>query len=135
MYDWLTRAGQWLEKHYLIEEKGDIEVRKQWDRLLILVCARECLDYLQDKATTGKQGLGIKDRPKKVAGCYFEGKKTSFNDSDNEDASDNGSPKEGKLGDMVETEVNAESKVKLKKLCKQLLRQVRSPKLITCYKN
>lgn len=79
---------------------------------------------VQDKATTGKQGLGIKDRPKKVAGCYFEGKKTSFNDSDDEDASDYGSSAKSKQGDMFETEENGEPKVKLKRLCKQLLRQV-----------
>ncbi|KAK6158279.1 hypothetical protein DH2020_005593 [Rehmannia glutinosa] len=41
-----------------------------------------------DKATSGKQGLGIKDRTKKVAGCYFQGKKTAFGDSDGEDSSD-----------------------------------------------
>ncbi|KAK6137389.1 hypothetical protein DH2020_028861 [Rehmannia glutinosa] len=41
-----------------------------------------------DKATSGKQGLGIKDRTKKVAGCYFQGKKTTFGDSDGEDSSD-----------------------------------------------
>ncbi|KAK9277315.1 hypothetical protein L1049_006855 [Liquidambar formosana] len=33
---------------------------------------------VQDKATAGKQGLGIKDRPKKIAGVHFQGKKTSF---------------------------------------------------------
>lgn len=89
-----------------------------------------CFFYLQDKATTGKQGLGIKDRPKKVAGCYFEGKKTSFNDSDDEDASDYGSSAKSRQGDMFETEENGEPKVKLKRLCKQLLRQVCPPKLI-----
>ncbi|RVW43080.1 hypothetical protein CK203_086610 [Vitis vinifera] len=52
---------------------------------------------VQDKATTGKQGLGIKDRPKK---------------------------QKSRQGDMFETEENGEPKVKLKRLCKQLLRQV-----------
>ncbi|CAI8619501.1 unnamed protein product [Vicia faba] len=56
-------------------------------------------NLVQDKATTGKQGLGIKDRPKKVAGCYFE-------------------------DDEVEKKKIVEPKLKLKKLCKQILKQV-----------
>lgn len=80
--------------------------------------------HCQDKSTTGKQGLGIKDRPKKVAGCYFEGKKTSFDDSDDDDDSaDNGS-QEKQTQDVV-SEKTEESRVKLKKLCKQILRRVR----------
>ncbi|KAF8413233.1 hypothetical protein HHK36_001209 [Tetracentron sinense] len=78
---------------------------------------------VQDKSTTGKQGLGIKDRPRKIAGCHFEGKKTSFNDSDGEDSSDLGYSVKRKHDDMLEMEENGEPKVKLKKLCKQLLRQ------------
>uniref|UniRef100_A0A6M2EHX2 G-patch domain-containing protein n=1 Tax=Populus davidiana TaxID=266767 RepID=A0A6M2EHX2_9ROSI len=41
---------------------------------------------VQDKATSGKQGLGIKDRPKKIAGVRFQGKKTTFDNSDDEDS-------------------------------------------------
>ncbi|XP_021671782.2 G-patch domain-containing protein 1 isoform X1 [Hevea brasiliensis] len=41
---------------------------------------------VQDKATAGKQGLGIKDQPKKIAGVRFQGKKTSFSNSDDEDS-------------------------------------------------
>ncbi|KAJ7944968.1 PIN2/TERF1-interacting telomerase inhibitor 1 [Quillaja saponaria] len=78
---------------------------------------------VQDKSTTGKQGLGIKDRPKKIAGCYFEGKKTSFNDSDDEDSADLGSENQ-KHDNVVEMETANDSRVKLKKLCKQLLRKV-----------
>lgn len=74
----------------------------------------------QDKSTTGKQGLGIKDRPKKVAGCYFQGKKTSFGHSDDED--DDEDSEENQTHDEVEKIV--EPKVKLKKLCKQILHQV-----------
>lgn len=77
----------------------------------------------QDKSTTGKQGLGIKDRTKKVAGCYFQGKKTSFDHSADEDSADRDSL-EKETHDEVEKVV--ESKVKLKKLCKQILHQVRS---------
>ncbi|KAJ6703542.1 G PATCH DOMAIN CONTAINING PROTEIN [Salix viminalis] len=43
---------------------------------------------VQDKATSGKQGLGIKDRPKKIAGVRFQGKKTTFDNSEDEDSSD-----------------------------------------------
>ncbi|KAL5551992.1 hypothetical protein UlMin_002168 [Ulmus minor] len=79
---------------------------------------------VQDKATTGKQGLGIKDRPKKIAGCYFQGKKTSLNDSDDENSSDLGSSENGEPDNSLETKKSKEPKIKLKKLCKQLLRQV-----------
>ncbi|KAF3448619.1 hypothetical protein FNV43_RR09332 [Rhamnella rubrinervis] len=79
---------------------------------------------VQDKATTGKQGLGIKDRPKKIAGCYFEGKKTSFNDSDSEDSGDHDSLAKQKPDDSLKLERINEPKVKLRKLCKRLLRQV-----------
>ncbi|XP_068308294.1 G-patch domain-containing protein 1 [Pyrus communis] len=80
-------------------------------------------NLVQDKSTTGKQGLGIKDRKKKVAGCYFEGKKTSFNDSDDEDSADLGSSVKQKGDESLKTESSNEPKLKLKKLCKQLLRE------------
>jgi Pin2-interacting protein X1 len=83
----------------------------------------------QEKATTGKQGLGIRDRPKKVAGCHFKGKKTSFSDSEDEDSSDLGYLGKRKRDDSSEQQRTDEPKVKLKKLCKKLLRQVSSPKL------
>ncbi|XVF13062.1 hypothetical protein REPUB_Repub08aG0175300 [Reevesia pubescens] len=80
---------------------------------------------VQDKATTGKQGLGIKDRPKKIAGVHFQGKKTSFSDSDDEDSDDFGPPAKRMRDNALEMEkANNEPKLKLKKLCKQLLRQV-----------
>ncbi|KAL0283816.1 UNVERIFIED_CONTAM: G-patch domain-containing protein 1 [Sesamum angustifolium] len=77
---------------------------------------------LEDKATSGKQGLGIKDRPKKVAGCYFEGKKTTFGDSDGEDSFDSRSSVKRKHHDTSDMDEGGE-KPKLKKLCRQLLRQ------------
>ncbi|KAL6280457.1 hypothetical protein ACE6H2_017338 [Prunus campanulata] len=80
-------------------------------------------NLVQDKSTTGKQGLGIKDRKKKIAGCYFEGKKTSFNNSDDEDSADLGSPVKQKGDDSLKMGSANEPKVKLKNLCKQLLRQ------------
>ena len=81
----------------------------------------------QGKATTGKQGLGIRDQPKKVAGCRFQGKKTSFSDSDNEDTSDPGDSAKRKRDDSSEEERADEPKVQLKKLCKKLLREVSHP--------
>ncbi|XP_022760686.1 uncharacterized protein LOC111306919 [Durio zibethinus] len=79
---------------------------------------------VQDKATTGKQGLGIKDRPKKIAGVHFQGKRTSFSDSDDENADDFGLPAKRMHDNALEMERANEPKLKLKKLCKQLLRQV-----------
>ncbi|XP_024993460.1 uncharacterized protein LOC112527215 isoform X2 [Cynara cardunculus var. scolymus] len=70
---------------------------------------------VQDKATSGKQGLGIKDRPRKVAGVHFQGKKTSFSDSEREE-----SESEDNISDSQKFD---ESKVKLKKLCRKLLCQ------------
>lgn len=67
---------------------------------------------VQDKATSGKQGLGIRDKPKKFAGCYWKGTKTSFNDCDE-----------------LQVIVQDKAKTKLKKLSKQLLRQAPSQSL------
>ncbi|XP_020223857.1 uncharacterized protein LOC109805962 [Cajanus cajan] len=79
-------------------------------------------NLVQEKATTGKQGLGIKDRTKKVAGCYFQGKKTSFDDSD-EDSADIDSLEKQAHDDLIKVEKIVACKVKLKKLCKQILQQ------------
>ncbi|KAL5814240.1 hypothetical protein ACOSQ3_025030 [Xanthoceras sorbifolium] len=84
---------------------------------------------VQDKSTTGKQGLGIKDRPKKIAGVHYQGKKTSFDDSDEEESAeepsaDFSSSAKRKRDDSLEMEKIDEPKLKLKKLCKKLLRQV-----------
>ncbi|XVF51414.1 hypothetical protein PTKIN_Ptkin04bG0183500 [Pterospermum kingtungense] len=79
---------------------------------------------VQDKATSGKQGLGIKDRPKKIAGVHFQGKKTSFSDSDGEGSDDVGPPAKRMCKNALEMEKADEPKLKLKKLCKQLLQQV-----------
>ncbi|KAA8520872.1 hypothetical protein F0562_011545 [Nyssa sinensis] len=81
-------------------------------------------NLVQNKSTCGKQGLGIKDRPKKIAGVHFQGKKTSFSDSDGEDSTDSHASAKRKHGDVLDIERNDEQIVKLKKLCRQLLRQV-----------
>ncbi|KAI7741983.1 hypothetical protein M8C21_008696, partial [Ambrosia artemisiifolia] len=84
---------------------------------------------VQDKATSGKQGLGIKDRPRKVAGVHFQGKKTSFSESESEESEpepkpeDNNSLAKSKFINASESEKHSESKLKLKKLCRKLLSQ------------
>ncbi|KAD5508358.1 hypothetical protein R6Q59_031083 [Mikania micrantha] len=79
--------------------------------------------FVQDKATSGKQGLGIKDQPRKVAGVRFQGKKTSFSDVDEGEGSE-AEESSQKLDDIQDSQKNFESKPKLKKLCKKLLCQV-----------
>ncbi|MFS8029675.1 hypothetical protein Hanom_Chr17g01525081 [Helianthus anomalus] len=84
-------------------------------------------NLVQDKATSGKQGLGIKDRPRKVAGVHFQGKKTSFSDSESEESESEPEPEpednNGKSKFTSESEKRSESKLKLKKLCTKLLSQ------------
>lgn len=79
---------------------------------------------LQDKATTGKQGLGVKDQPKKIAGCHWKGKKTSFDDTDIEHSDDSNDPAKRKKIKDVEAKDVVQPKIKLKKLCRVLLNQV-----------
>lgn len=91
---------------------------------------------LQDKATAGKQGLGIKDRPKKIAGVRYQGKKTSFDNSDDDDNDDEEEEEESEEDDdkdsAIENSLPAkrkrdeiiEPKIKLKNLCKQILKKV-----------
>ncbi|CAN0910430.1 G-patch domain-containing protein 1, partial [Linum grandiflorum] len=92
-------------------------------------------NLVQDKATSGKQGLGIKDRVKKIAGVRFEGKRKSFSDSeedddsgdDDDDSADSAEEEFNDAGKMeiVDNEDCSEvQKVNLKKLCKRLLQQV-----------
>ncbi|XP_047307814.1 G-patch domain-containing protein 1 [Impatiens glandulifera] len=89
-------------------------------------------NLVQNTATTGKQGLGIKDRPKKIAGCYFEGKKTNFDDSDADEDSRSDCDDDDD-NDCLEEEEEVgrkkEPKLKLKKLCRKLLNQVPEKKL------
>ncbi|RZC57193.1 hypothetical protein C5167_004495 [Papaver somniferum] len=94
----------------------------------------------QDKATTGKQGLGAKGKSKKIAGADWKGKKTSFSDSEDDDEDDDGEdsnqeddesedsaepcpPVKQKLSEVVITERSDGEKINLKKLCKKLLRE------------
>lgn len=84
---------------------------------------------VQDKATSGKQGLGIKGQPRKIAGSHWKGKKTSFGDSDDENSADSSGLTKRKRSEEVEEGVDVEPKIKLKKLCKQLLHQAPSQSL------
>lgn len=79
--------------------------------------------HFQNTKTSGKQGLGIKDRRKKIAGCYFEGKKTSFGDSDEECSSDS-RPSTKRKHEQPEVDEDLTPKPKLKKLCRKLLEKV-----------
>ncbi|EOA34216.1 hypothetical protein CARUB_v10021727mg [Capsella rubella] len=97
-------------------------------------------NLVQDKATAGKQGLGIKDRPKKIAGVRYEGKKTSFDNSDDDDDDDDDEDEEEQEEEeseddnkdsVIENVLPAkrkhneiiEPKFKLKNLCKQILKK------------
>ncbi|XP_062209701.1 G-patch domain-containing protein 1-like isoform X2 [Phragmites australis] len=101
-------------------------------------------NLVQDKATSGKQGLGIKSLPMKVAGQRWKGNKTSFGDSDEENSAlsdelselEENVDKEEPVNDAQsadreqntgkELSVGARPKTKVKKLCKRILRQAPS---------
>uniref|UniRef100_A0A1J3IMW4 PIN2/TERF1-interacting telomerase inhibitor 1 n=1 Tax=Noccaea caerulescens TaxID=107243 RepID=A0A1J3IMW4_NOCCA len=95
-------------------------------------------NMVQDKATAGKQGLGIKDRPKKIAGVRYEGKKTAFDISDDDDDEDEEEEEEENEEESEDNSVTViktslpskrkhdeivEPKIKLKNLCKQILKK------------
>lgn len=99
-------------------------------------------DLLQDKATSGKQGLGIKGLPMKIAGHRWKGNKTSFGDSDEDSSAqsdeyseideDDNEEQPATTVDSIDTQNNTDkvlhadvkSKTKVKKLCKRILREV-----------
>ncbi|VAI10034.1 unnamed protein product [Triticum turgidum subsp. durum] len=100
-------------------------------------------NLVQDKATSGKQGLGIKDLPMKVGGQRWKGNKTSLGDSDEEnstqselseveeDEDEEVSASDAKVNEVhvktiKEVCVDAKPKTKFKKLCKKILRQAPS---------
>jgi Pin2-interacting protein X1 len=101
---------------------------------------------LQDKATTGKKGLGTGDRTQKVGGAHFKGQKKVFGDDD-DDGSDGSKPEKepgtgnGCSKDLLKEDdkpkkrkrdrdggnegtVQEGSKIKLKELISQILTQV-----------
>ncbi|XP_021309256.1 PIN2/TERF1-interacting telomerase inhibitor 1 isoform X1 [Sorghum bicolor] len=101
-------------------------------------------NLVQDKATSGKQGLGIKGLPMKVAGQRWKGNKTSFVDSDDDNSTQSDEYSEIEESDdkeepisaseSIDTDKNTEKellvdarpKTKVKKLCKRILRQAPS---------
>ncbi|RLM62079.1 PIN2/TERF1-interacting telomerase inhibitor 1 [Panicum miliaceum] len=99
-------------------------------------------NLVQDKATSGKQGLGIKGLPMKIAGHRWKGNKTSFGDSDDDDSAqsdefseiEDDNEEQPTAVESIEIEKNTEkelhvdvrSKTKVKKLCKRILRQAPS---------
>ncbi|XP_010545421.1 PREDICTED: G patch domain-containing protein 4 [Tarenaya hassleriana] len=95
-------------------------------------------NLVQDKSTAGKQGLGIKGLPKKIAGVRFQGKKTSLDSSEDEEEEEEeeegeeeeednsvieNSVAKRKHDDAFGLENSIEPKIKLKSLCKRLLRK------------
>lgn len=101
---------------------------------------------LQDKATTGKKGLGTGDCTQKVGGAHFKGQKKVFGDDD-DDGSDGSKPEKepgtgnGCSEDLLKEDdkpkkrkrdrgggnegtVQEGSKIKLKELISQILTQV-----------
>uniref|UniRef100_A0ACD5TTX5 Uncharacterized protein n=1 Tax=Avena sativa TaxID=4498 RepID=A0ACD5TTX5_AVESA len=97
-------------------------------------------NLVQDKATSGKQGLGIKDLPMKIAGHRWKGNKKSLGDSDEEnstqselseleeDEDEEGSDSDAEVNEIKQKTVkavpeDAKPRIKFKKLCKQILRQ------------
>jgi len=107
---------------------GNIYSRVPSSRTLfpLRLMTKSTWNLLQDKATSGKQGLGIKNQPKKVAGCHWKGKKTCFSVSDDEISADSDSSTKRKRTKELDTAMNPEPRTKLKNLCKQLLRQVQT---------
>ncbi|CAM6074242.1 unnamed protein product [Sphagnum tenellum] len=100
---------------------------------------------VQDKATTGKKGLGTGDRTQKVGGAHFKGQKKVFGDDD-DDGSDGSKPEKepgtgnGCSKDLLKEDdkpkkrkrdrgggnegtVQEGSKIKLKELISQILTQ------------
>ncbi|KAF9618028.1 hypothetical protein IFM89_039425 [Coptis chinensis] len=87
-------------------------------------------NLVQDKATTGKQGLGIRNKPKKIAGCDWKGKKTSFSDSEDDGSAVVEPSPKSKCSEVQYVEKTDKSRLKFKRLCKQLLRQVPNKSLM-----
>ncbi|PKA60154.1 hypothetical protein AXF42_Ash009838 [Apostasia shenzhenica] len=108
-----TKSSQNEESQYIVSAERNAFAEEDQENLYKLV---------QDKATSGKQGLGNKNKPKKVAGSYWKGTKTSFGDNSEECSDDFGGSTVQKKIDL-EVKVNTAGRPKLKKLCKKLLQQ------------
>ncbi|KAL4186694.1 hypothetical protein AMTRI_Chr09g35260 [Amborella trichopoda] len=87
---------------------------------------------VQDKATTGKQGLGIKCCSKKIAGHRWAGKLPIFDDSEDNETSDDGGSSKRKYSTLDSYVEKEESKPEVTKLCKSKIaveeKKIRDPK-------
>ncbi|KAH0909565.1 hypothetical protein HID58_032886 [Brassica napus] len=159
--DWWGFKSGFVSGGLLGAKPGKKKSSKSNERKMFCEDDQENLyNMVQDKATAGKQGLGIKDRPKKIAGVRYQGKKTSFDNSDDDDNDDeeeeeeseedddkdsvieNSLPAKRKREESEEEDDNKDSvienslpakrkrdeiiepKIKLKNLCKQILKKV-----------
>ncbi|KAG2277433.1 hypothetical protein Bca52824_059988 [Brassica carinata] len=155
--DWWGFKSGFVSGGLLGAKPGKKKSSKSNERKMFCEDDQENLyNMVQDKATAGKQGLGIKDRPKKIAGVRYQGKKTSFDNSDDDEEEEeeseedddkdsvieNSLPAKRKREESEEEEDNKDSvienslpakrkrdeinepKIKLKNLCKQILKKV-----------
>ncbi|CAG7861041.1 unnamed protein product [Brassica rapa] len=149
--DWWGFKSGFVSGGLLGAKPGKKKSSKSKERKMFCEDDQENLyNMVQDKATAGKQGLGIKDRPKKIAGVRYQGKKTSFDNSDDDDTDEEEEGEEEDDKDSVienalpakrkreESEEEGdkdsvipkrkrdeitEPKIKLKNLCKQILKK------------
>ncbi|KAF8049201.1 hypothetical protein N665_2277s0004 [Sinapis alba] len=154
--DWWGFKSGFVSGGLLGAKPGKKKSSKSNERKMFCEDDQENLyNMVQDKATAGKQGLGIKDRPKKIAGVRYQGKKTSFNNSvdddddeeeseeeedDKESVIENARPAKRKREESEEEDDKdsvtkssltakrkrddiTEPKIKLKNLCKQILKK------------
>lgn len=88
----LLGAKSEVKKPVAVKENQCNEVGKgQVSTIRSAFCEKDqenLYNLVQDKSTTGKQGLGIRDKPKKIAGAHWKGQKVSFDtDEDKEEGS------------------------------------------------
>ncbi|KAF8082869.1 hypothetical protein N665_0804s0016 [Sinapis alba] len=136
--DWWGFKSGFVSGGLLGAKSGKKKSSKSNERKMFCEDDQENLyNMVQDKATAGKQGLGIKDRPKKIAGVRYQGKKTSFDNSDDDDEEEEEEEEEEESeedDDKDSVIVNSlpakrkrdeiiEPKIKLKNLCKQILKK------------
>ncbi|CAH8385786.1 unnamed protein product [Eruca vesicaria subsp. sativa] len=157
--DWWGFKSGFVSGGLLGAKSGKKKSSKSNERKMFCEDDQENLyNMVQDKATAGKQGLGIKDRPKKIAGVRYQGKKTSFDNSDDDDTDEEEEEEESEDDDdkdsVVENSLSAkrkreeseeedeknsviesslpakrkrgeiiEPKIKLKNLCKQIIKK------------
>ncbi|XP_033135358.1 PIN2/TERF1-interacting telomerase inhibitor 1 isoform X2 [Brassica rapa] len=126
--DWWGFKSGFVSGGLLGAKPGKKKSSKSKERKMFCEDDQENLyNMVQDKATAGKQGLGIKDRPKKIAGVRYQGKKTSFDNSDDDDTDEEEEGEEEDDKDSVipkrKRDEITEPKIKLKNLCKQILKK------------